>query len=130
MAVSEYIAENFFELTGKEINNFSFMRLFNILLDEDRETKFMNIFRSYIINDAVFTETDFYNTYEVSNGEFWDNISWNIYETPYLWWVLAILNNTVNPFEELEDGQILKVLRPDYIYTLVKDLERIAEQKT
>ena len=106
------------------------MRLFNILLDEDRETKFMNIFRSYIINDAVFTETDFYNTYEVSNGEFWDNISWNIYETPYLWWVLAILNNTVNPFEELEDGQILKVLRPDYIYTLVKDLERIAEQKT
>lgn len=106
------------------------MRLFNILLDEDRETKFMNIFRSYIINDSVFTETDFFNTYEVANGEFWDNISWNIYESPYLWWILAILNNTVNPFEELEDGQILKVLRPDYVYTLVKDLERIAEQKT
>lgn len=129
MAVTEYTAENFFELTGLEINNFSFMRLFNILLDEDRETKFMNIFRSYILNDSVFTETALFNTYEVSNGEFWDNISYNIYETPYLWWILAILNNTVNPFEELEDGQIIKVLRSDFVYTLVKDLERIAEQK-
>jgi len=129
MAVTEYTEENFAELTGKQINNFSFMRLFNILLDEDRETKFMNIFRSYILNDEVFTETAFYNTYEVANGEFWDNISWNLYENQYIWWILAILNNIVNPFEELEDGQILKVLRQDYVYTLVKDLERIAEQK-
>lgn len=129
MAVTEYTAENFFELTGLEINNFSFMRLFNILLDEDRETKFMNIFRSYILNDSVFTETALFNTYKVANGEFWDNISYNIYETPYLWWILAILNNTVNPFEELEDGKIIKVLRSDFVYTLVKDLERIAEQK-
>lgn len=129
MAVTEYTEENFTELTGKDINNFSFMRLFNILLDEDRETKFMNIFRSYILNDEVFTETALFNTYEVANGEFWDNIAYNIYETPYLWWILAILNNTVNPFEELEDGQFLKVLRRDFVYTLVKDMERIAEQK-
>ena len=113
MAVTEYTEENFFELTGKEINNFSFMRLFNILLDEDRETKFMNIFRSYILNDDVFTETSFYNTYKVANGEFWDNIAWNLYENQYLWWIIAILNNTVNHFEELEDGKILKVLRDD-----------------
>lgn len=130
MAVTEYTDENFTELTGKDINNFSFMRLFNILLDEDRETKFMNIFRSYILNDSVFTETALFNTYEVANGEFWDNIAYNIYETPYLWWILAILNNTVNPFEELEDGQFLKVLRSDFVYTIVKDMERIAEQKS
>jgi hypothetical protein len=88
----------------------------------------MNIFRSYILNDEVFTETQFYDTYEVANGEFWDNISWNLYQTPYLWWIIAILNNTVNPFEEIEDGQLLKVLRADFIYSLTKDLEKIAEQ--
>ena len=130
MAVTEYTEENFFELTGKEINNFSFMRLFNILLDEDRETKFMNIFRSYILNDDVFTETAFYNTYKVADGEFWENIAWNLYENPYVWWILAILNNIVNPFEDLNDGDIIRVLRSDFLYTLVKDLERIAEQKT
>ena len=128
MAVTEYTEENFFQLTGTQINTFSLLRLFNILLDEDRETKFMNIFRSYILNDEVFTETSFYNTYQVANGEFWDNISWNLYGTPYLWWIIAILNNVVNPFEELEDGQLLKVLRDDFVYALTKDLERIAEQ--
>jgi hypothetical protein len=130
MAVTEYTEKNFFELTGKQIRTFSFLKLFNILLDEDRETKFMNIFRSYIVNENVFTETAFYNTYQVSNGDFWDNISYKLYNSPYIWWMLAIINNTVNPFEELEDGQIIKVLREDFVYTVVKDLERIAEQKT
>lgn len=128
MAVTTYTDKSFFELTGQYKNTYSFLRLFNILLDDDRETQFMNIFRSYILNDEVFTETQFYDTYEVSNGEFWDNISWNLYQTPYLWWIIAILNNTVNPFEEIEDGTLLKVLRSDFIYSLTKDLEKIAEQ--
>jgi len=33
----------------------------------------------------------------------------------------------VNPFEELEDGDQLNVLRDEYVYTLTSDLEKIAE---
>jgi hypothetical protein len=127
MAVTTYNEQSFFELTGVERNTFSFIRLFNILLDEDRETKFMNIFRSYIANEDIFSDIALFETYQVSNGEYWDNVSYNLYETPYLWWVIALLNNTVNPFEELEDGDILNVLRDEYVYTLTSDLEKIAE---
>ncbi len=127
MAVTTYNEQSFFELTGVERNTFSFIRLFNILLDEDRETKFMNIFRSYIANEDIFSDIAFFETYQVSNGEYWDNVSYNLYETPYLWWVIALLNNTVNPFEELEDGDLLNVLRDEYVYTLTSDLEKIAE---
>ena len=127
MAVTTYNEQSFFELTGVERNTFSFIRLFNILLDEDRETKFMNIFRSYIANADIFSDIAFFETYQVSNGEYWDNVSYNLYETPYLWWVIALLNNTVNPFEELEDGDLLNVLRDEYVYTLTSDLEKIAE---
>lgn len=127
MAVTTYDEETFFELTGVEKNTFSFLRLFNILLDNDRETKFMNIFRSYIANEDIFSDIALFETYEVANGEYWDNISFNLYSTPYLWWVIALLNNTVNPFEELEGGLQLNVLRDDYIYTLTSDLEKIAE---
>ncbi len=127
MAVSTYTEKTFFELTGVEKNTFSFLRLFNVLLDEDQETKFLNIFRSYLANDDVFSEIAFFETYEASNGEYWDNVSYNLYETPYLWWVIALLNNIVNPFEELEDGDQLSVLRADYVYTLTSDLEKIAE---
>lgn len=127
MSVTTYTEKSFFELTGVEKSSFSFLRLFNVLLDEDRETKFLNIFRSYIANEDVFTDVAFFETYEVSNGEYWDNVSFNLYQTPYLWWVIALLNNTVNPFEELEDGDQLNVLRDEYVYTLTSDLEKIAE---
>ena len=127
MAVTTYDEESFFELTGVEKSSFSFLRLFNVLLDEDRETKFLNIFRSYIANEDVFTDVAFFETYEVSNGEYWDNVSFNLYQTPYLWWVIALLNNIVNPFEEIENGDQLNVLRDEYVYTLTSDLEKIAE---
>jgi hypothetical protein len=127
MSVTTYDEQSFFELTGVEKSSFSFLRLFNVLLDEDRETKFLNIFRSYIANEDVFTDVAFFETYEVSNGEYWDNVSFNLYQTPYLWWVIALLNNIVNPFEELENGDQLNVLRDEYVYTLTSDLEKIAE---
>lgn len=127
MAVTTYNEKSFFELTGIQKNTFSFLRLFNVLLDEDRETKFLNIFRSYIANEDVFSDISVFESYKVANGEYWDNVSYNLYNTPFLWWVIALLNNTVNPFEELEDGDELKVLRSDFVYTLTSDLEKIAE---
>jgi hypothetical protein len=33
-----------------------------------------------------------------------------------------------NPFEELTDGEELNVLRDDYVYQLISDLEKIAEE--
>jgi hypothetical protein len=127
MAVTEFTDRTFFELTGNEKSSFSFLNLFNVLLDNDRDTKFMNIFRSYVLNEDVFSEIAFYNTYQVANGEYWDNVSFGLYETPFLWWMISILNNVVNPFEELSDGDILKVLKEEYVYTLSQDLEKIAE---
>lgn len=127
MAVSEYNDKSFSELTGVEKNSFSFLRLFNILLDNDRETKILNIFRSYIIDDAILKDVSFFETYETSNGEYWDNVSYNLYKTPFLWWLIALLNDIENPFESLEDGDQLIVLRDDYVYQLISDLEKIAE---
>lgn len=127
MSVTTYTEKSFSELTGIEKGNYSFIRLFNILLDEDRETKFLNIFRSYIANEDVYSNVAFFQSYEVANGEYWDNVSFNLYSTPYLWWVIALLNNITNPFEELDEGDQLIVLKEDYIYTLLGDLEKIAE---
>ena len=126
MAVTES-TQTFFELTGNTKSSFSFLNIFNILVDNDRETNFQNIFRNYVLNEDVFTDVAFFNTYEVANAEYWDNVSFGIYETPFLWWIISILNNIVNPFEELDAGDILKVLREDYVYVLSQDLEKISQ---
>jgi hypothetical protein len=127
MSVTRYTEKNFFELTGNKISNISQLKLFNILLDDDRETKFMNIFRVARLNTNVTDDVLFFDTYEVPNGYFWDNIAHEIYKIPQLWWILGLMNNTVNPFEELDDGENISVLKEEYVYSLTKDLENLSE---
>jgi len=127
MAVTKYTEKTFFELTGNDIANISQLRLFNILLDEDRQTKFMNIFRVARVNTDVVQDTLFFDTFQVPDADFWDNVAFRIYEIPQLWWILGLMNNTVNPFEELEAGDFLTVLKEEYVYNLTKDLENLSE---
>jgi hypothetical protein len=127
MAITEYTDKSFYELTGNKITSISQLKLSNILLDDDRITKFMNIFRVARLNTSVLQNVLFFNTYEVSDDEFWDNIAWEAYKIPQVWWIIGIMNNIVNPFEELEPGQLISILKKDYLYALTQDLEGIAE---
>ncbi len=127
MAITNYTNKSFFEITGNKISSVSQLKLFNILLDDDRVTKFMNIFRVARLNTDILQSVLFFDTYEVSSDEFWDNISWDTYKIPQLWWIIGLMNNTVNPFEELNPGELLTILKEQYVYALTKDLENIAE---
>ena len=127
MAITEETDYSFFELTGNQISAVSQLKLFNILKDDDRVTRFMNIFRVARLNTDVLQNVLFFDTYEVADDEFWDNISWETYRIPQLWWIIGLMNNTVNPFEELEAGDLLNVLKEQYVFALTKDLEGIAE---
>jgi len=118
---------SYFEETGIRLSNTSQLKLFPIFLDNDRETKFLNLFRSYKLNEDVQTDVVFFGSYEVSNDEFWDDIAYKLYGIPQLWWVIALINNVVNPFEELSDGDNIKILKEDYIYNLIKDLEELSD---
>lgn len=124
---AQKVTQTFADLTGHELKPTSQLRLFNILLDVDRETEFFNIIKSYKVNDDILTNISFFETYETEGDTqvWWDNISFELYGTPNLWWVVPLFNDVVNPFEEIEPGQNLKVLKPDYLYTLFKDIEAI-----
>ena len=117
----------YYKSTGKRLSSVSALKLYPIFLDSDRLTKFLNIFRSYRLNEDVISDVVFYDTYEVANDEYWDGIAFNIYGIPQLWWIIALINNVVNPFEELEAGTTLKVLKENYIYTLINDIDGLSE---
>jgi hypothetical protein len=118
--------KTFRELTEHQIEESSFTRMFNILVDHDRYTKFMNIFHSYTFNENLSVDVAFFNTHEVGHEEWWDNISNKYYDTPLLWWVIPAFNNVINPFEGLEPGTNLKILKASYIYSLLRDLDTIS----
>ena len=126
MANTIRLSDDFTGITGEDLSNVSQLKLFNILQDEDGN-KLQNVWRSYSLNEAVTDQTVFYDTYQMESMEWWENISYQFYNTPTLWWVLCIMNNVQNPFEELEPGQETKILRGNYLYQLIKEMEIISE---
>ena len=55
-------------------------------------------------------------THTVSEGEKnrLDNISWKYYKTPELFWVIASINNILNPME-IKEGTVLRIIPKSYI---------------
>ena len=125
MAITK-VTDDFYTLTGNRLSNSSFLRLFNILEDENYN-KFMNVFRSYVLNEDMTRNTVFFYTYDVEADDWWDNISNKYYGTPYLWWTICLMNNIANPFEDLIEGMQLKIIKSDYIYYLIKEIKNISE---
>jgi hypothetical protein len=126
MAVSK-VDEKFYEITGRRLENTSQLRLFNVLHDNVDNVDFMNIFKSYSINDSILSNTLYYDTYEVGHNEWWDTIARKLYDNSYLWWILPLMNGVSNPFEGLEEGDNIKVLKAQYIYIIFKELEAISD---
>ena len=114
-------------LTNQSLNNSSQLKLFSVVNELSSNTKYLNIFRSYILNRSNLNNDSFYNLYEVDNDDWLDTISFKVYQTPNLWWVIAIVNNISNPFEELYPGKILRILKPNYIYNILKEIKSIGE---
>jgi len=121
-----YLTSSFYELTGHRLNNASQLWLFNPLRDSDGN-EFMNVFRSYTLNDEIMSDTMYYFTHKAENDEWWDNISSLYYGTPTLWWVICLMNDIINPFEELEGGQEVKIMKETHLYQLLKEIKDISE---
>lgn len=116
--------ESFYDITENRLSSVSYLNLYNILEDTDG-TRYMNIWRSFTINEDVTQATIFYELHEVDNEDWWDNISHYHYQTSKLWWAVAMMNDVMNPFEELEIGDNIKILREEYVYQLLKEMENI-----
>lgn len=128
MAETEKVDKTFFETTGIRLKQTSILKAFNVLKDgEDRVTEFLNIFKSLKLNKDSEVDLSFFETYETENDDWWDNVSFTVYGTPNLWWVIALFNEIVNPFEEMEEGLNLKILKPIFIFQLFKDMDTIRE---
>lgn len=112
------------EIRGNRLNNFSQLQKFNILR-EDNEYLF-NIFRNYTISDSVKNNIDYVTMHYVDHNDWWENISYSYYENENLWWIVAMTNDVVNPFEELEEGEQIKVIDERWLYYIVKEVKALS----
>lgn len=116
------IDKTFYERTGIRLLNTSMLNSFKVLKEVQTGTNFLNLFTAYKLNKGL-NDRFVFDTYEVDQSVWWDDISKIHYGTPYLWWVIALTNGVLNPFEELEHGKNIKILKPSLLYQLLKELK-------
>jgi hypothetical protein len=105
------------------------------------KTRYENIFRLYSTGDAQYYynllqsiyidgEIDPQKIFYMSVKESlpWSIISYNAYGTMDLWWLIAIVNKIYNPVDQPEVGSILKVIRPEYVESILTEINRAIQQ--
>lgn len=122
MAIS--IGNNFKKETGYNLKSTSFLNLFNILKEWNNE-KFLNIWRTYSIN-TTNANIKYFETYKLEDNDWWENIAFKYYGNVNLWWVIAMFNNINNPFEEMEPGKSIYILKEQYLYQLLTEMKNIS----
>jgi len=115
----------FFDLTNQRLPTTSRLKMYPILREWDDE-RFLNIFRSYIINQKLKNNSDYWFNYTMEANDWWDSVSSKYYNTPNLWWVVCMMNDISNPFEEFEEGKIIKILKDEQLYSVFNDLNRLS----
>ena len=109
----------------------SFIKLFPIMYDKDKNEKFINIFRSYTIDDEndtmrrkILLNSD---AYECNDTDWFENIAFKHYYSPFYWWLICIINSIQNPFEDINAGDNLNIMSISLLYQFTKELEQITE---
>ena len=112
--------------TGKQIFSSSQLSMFNVLKDFDTDAKLLNIWKSFSLRNSITESIIYYDMYVVEHIDWWDAISYKVYGESTYWWTIALVNNIVNPFEELYPGAHLKILKVQYMYQLVKEIKALS----
>ena len=108
---------------NKTVYSSSQLSMFNVLKELETNTKLLNIWRSYTIRPNVKNSIVYFDLYTVESTDWWENISAKIYGTVTYWWTIALVNNVINPFEELVAGTQIRYLKPKYLYQLIKEVK-------
>ena len=84
---------------------------------------FYNIIKKITIPKDIQSEI-FYEI-RINSNKPWTTLSNDIYGTQDLWWLICLLNEVYNPINNPKLGSIYKIIKPDFVSTILKEIKRI-----
>jgi hypothetical protein len=126
MAILKETDKVYRELTDIRLLTSSRLNLYNILVDKPTNVYFNNLFRSIEISN-IMDNNNYFDIYTTEMTDWWDNISDKFYGTSTLWYLLCVMNKIINPYEEIDEGQQIKVLKKEYLYNIFRDMKNISK---
>jgi hypothetical protein len=119
--------KRFVDISKQRLSTSSRLNTYNIFRITETNQYFLNHFRSFNVVNDIKNNDLYFDSHFALEDEWWDNISEQYYGTPYYWYFICILNDVVNPYEELISGMKIKVLKKSYLYEVFKNLKEISE---
>jgi hypothetical protein len=105
----------------KTLSIFRFENFFNVFYDEENKINFYNILKNITVYPANDNTID--DEYIFKENDNWPVISYKFYNTSDLWWLICEYNRIYNPIEQPENGTILRILKPEYVYKVLEELK-------
>lgn len=115
--------KSYLDIKSIGLDNYDMLNMFNVLIDEE-ETYFFNIFKEFTVSDTIMDNQSYLNNIIVIDP-WWENISYSYYNLIELWWLVCVVNDVLNPFEEIEEAQTLTMLPKNIIMLLQNDMSVI-----
>jgi nucleoid-associated protein YgaU len=111
--------------TQNDINNLPnlpqsrYENIFSVYQDENKYY-FYNLLQTVVIPDNL--PANYYTTYKVTYGDTLPYISYKVYGRTDLWWLIAKINNIINPTVSLEPATTFKILVPNIVSTILAQI--------
>jgi hypothetical protein len=119
--------KKYIDLTKQRLASASRLNTYNIFRITETNQYFLNHFRSFEMVTAVKNNDAYFDPYTAIEDDWWDNISFQYYGTSYYWYIICIINDIVNPYEELIPGMKIKLLKNSYLYEILKGIKDISK---
>ena len=92
-------------------------------LAKDDKFFFYNIIKKISIPDDIQSEV--YIEIRVNSKQPWTTLSDTIYGNQNLWWLICLVNKIYNPINNPELGSVYKVIKPEYVNTILQEIKRL-----
>jgi nucleoid-associated protein YgaU len=101
------------------LNTFRYERIFK-MYSTDQNQYYYNLLQSIFLPDEIDDSKVFY--LNVKQNLPWTMISFNAYGNIELWWLIMLTNKIYNPIKNPPVGSVLKLIKPEYIAEILKEI--------
>ena len=115
--------QTYSDIKEQRLADSSLIKMFDIWTDDNNQY-FMNIFKTFSIDDSILNNTSNLENFGIVEP-WWEDISYTYYNDVDAWWIAALTNDVINPFEEINVGDSISLLKPDFVPLVHRDMENI-----
>jgi len=108
------------DLPGLEL--YRYENIFKVYQTGDKNFYFYNIIKNIKVPEDINNEI--FTLITLQENTPLPTLSYQLYGTTYLWWLICVLNNIQNPFDPNNSGKKLKVLKRQYLKTVLNSIKQ------